>query len=167
MSSIQFTTTVQRLEHLQGHYLEVSAELVQQLGGKLPIRLLCTLNHSLTFQCGLMALGQGRAYINLNNKKMKASGIQHSSQVNVTLEPDESEYGVEMPAELAELLSQDEEGNDRFNQLTPGKQRLIIQYVAAVKNPQLRVDRAILYIETLKCLPIGKESISTILRGGK
>ncbi|WP_114783224.1 DUF1905 domain-containing protein [Botryobacter ruber] len=161
---VTYKTSINRLEHLMGtHYLEVPPEVIQQLGGKLKQRLHCTVNHTLTFQCGLVALGQGAAYISLNNKRMKEAGIKFGDVVHVSLQPDESEYGMEVPEELAELLRQDDEGQRRFRLLTPGKQRYIIQYVASVKSSQLRIDRALLLINNLKTLPVGKESFRQML----
>jgi uncharacterized protein YdeI (YjbR/CyaY-like superfamily) len=81
----------------------------------------------------------------------------------VVLEKDESKYGMEVPPELAELLAQDPEGAARFEGLTPGKQRYIIQYVSTVKSSQLRIDRAFLLIGNLKRLPVGKESFRAML----
>jgi hypothetical protein len=145
------------------HYLEVPQEVVQQLGATFNVRLCCTVNSSLTFQCGLVALGQGMGYISINSKRMKELGVRNGDIVTVALEKDESDYGLEMPPELTELLQQDEEGMARFRLLTPGRQRYIIHYVSAVKSSQLRIDRAILLIENLKRLSKGKESFRDML----
>ena len=164
MPVIRYTTHIGRLAHLAGmHYLEVPGEIVQQLGGKFNVRLLCTVNGSITFQTGLVALGQGSAYISLNTKRLKQVGLRHGDPVQVLLEEDTSPYGMEVPEELAELLRQDKAGQERFNQLPPGKQRYIIHYVASVKSSQLRINRAILLIENLKQLPPGKESFREML----
>lgn len=168
MSVISYATTIRRLEHLVGmHYLEVPREVVQQLGGKFNFRVQCTVNGVLTFQGGLVALGQGDAYISINNKRLKQLGVKHGDKVMVALEEDKSQYGMPVPEELAELLQQDDVGRERFDLLTPGRQRYIIHYVSAVKSSQLRVDRAILLIENLKKLPLGKESFREMLGLGK
>lgn len=164
MTIIRYKTPIRRLEHLVGmHYLEVPRLIVQQLGGKFNLRLLCTVNGMLTFQGGLVALGQGDAYISINNKRLKQLGVKYGDFVSVMLQEDKSQYGMAMPEELAELLRQDEAGLKRFNQLTPGRQRYIIHYVSAVKSTQLRIDRAITLIQNLKQLPVGKESFREML----
>lgn len=144
------------------HYLEVPQDVVQALG-TLNIRLLCTVNSQLKFQCGLMALGEGRAYISISKKRMQQLGLKLHDEVRVTLEKDDSTYGTEVPAEMEELLQQDEEGNRRFLLLKPGMQRYMLNHVSAVKSPQLRVDRAITLIENLKKLPEGKENFRAML----
>ena len=163
-SSIVFTTNIHRLEHLVGmHYLEVPHDIVQQLGGKFKIRLLCTVNDAITFQCGLVALGNGSGYLSINARRMKQLGLKFGNKVTVKLEKDVSKYGMNMSEELTELLSQDKEGNRRFKLLPPGKQRYIIYYVNMVKSSQLRINRAIKLIENLKKTKEGKESFREIL----
>ncbi|MGQ0827014.1 MAG: DUF1905 domain-containing protein [Bacteroidota bacterium] len=167
-SVIQFQTKIYKLEHLVGmHYLKVPEKIVKKMGGKFSMRLLCTINGALTFQCGLMALGNGDAYISINAKRMKQLNVTFGSKVSAELKKDESKYGMQMPEELEELLAQDKEGRKRFKHLAPGKQRYIIHYVSIVKSTQLRIDRAILLIENLKKLPIGKESFREMLGLGK
>src|SRR5690349_12475744 len=110
-----YLTTVQRLPHLiNTHFVEVPPEIINQLGGKLKVRLLCTLNGTLTFQCGLVALGNGSAYITLTKKRMQDAGLRFLDQVHVSLELDNSEYGTLMPEELAEVLHQDPQADVRF-----------------------------------------------------
>ena len=160
---ITFRTHIGLLQHLPGmHYLEVPQDVVQILG-TLNIRLFCNVNGQLKFQCGLMALGEGRAYISISKKRMQQLGIELHDEVKVTLEKDDSAYGTEVPAEMEELLQQDEEGNRRFLLLKPGMQRYMLNHVSAVKSPQLRVDRAITLIENLKKLPEGKENFRAML----
>jgi hypothetical protein len=164
MAGISFITQIKRLEHfVNTHYLEVPEAVIQQLSKKLKTKLICTVNQSLTFQCGLVALGEGRAYITLSGKRMKQLGVSYGHEVAVLLEEDESTYGMEVPEELAELLAQDDEGKKRFHGLPMGKQRYIIFYISSVKSSQLRIDRAVQLIGNLKRLPVGKESFRDIL----
>lgn len=162
-AALAFITHIHRLNKLRLNYLEVPVAVVEQLGGKFKIRLLCSVNGATPFQAGLVALGQGRGYITLSSQRMKQLGLQLGAQVQVMLEQDTSEYGMEVPEELSELLRQDPEGKKRFELLPPGKQRYIIYYVAGVKSSQRRIDRAILLIENLKRLPVGKEDFRAML----
>jgi uncharacterized protein DUF1905/bacteriocin resistance YdeI/OmpD-like protein len=163
-SSIQYKTKIYKLEHLVGmHYFEVPPDIIDALGGKFKMRLLCTINGKLTFQGGLVALGNGSGYVSINMTRLKKLGLKFKDEVTVSLKKDESEYGMEVAEELKELLDQDEEGMRRFRILPPGKQRYIIHYVNAVKNSQLRIERAILLITNLKKTKEGKESFRAML----
>lgn len=163
MKAIAFKTSLCYLSSLKVHYIELSPGIIKKLGGKINIRLICSINKKIEFQCGPVALGKGSAYITLNTQRMKTLNIKRGDTVDVSLKPDTSEYGMTIPEELKELLNQDPEGEKRFSALTPGKQRYIINYVATVKNSQLRIDRAILLIGNLKKLPLGKESFRGML----
>ncbi|GAB3824511.1 hypothetical protein GCM10028895_32950 [Pontibacter rugosus] len=94
---------------------------------------------------------------------MQELGAKLDDTVTVKLEKDDSTYGTKMPAEMEELLRQDEEGNRRFLLLKPGMQRYMLNHVEAVKSVQLRVDRAITLVENLKKLPEGKEDFRAML----
>ncbi len=163
-TELSYKTKINKLEHLVGmHYLKVPAKIIEQLGGKFKMRLLCTVNNKLTFQGGLVALGKGNGYISINASRLKKLGLKFKDDVIVSLKKDESEFGMEVSEELKELLEQDEEGLRRFNMLTPGKQRYIIHYVNTVKSSQLRINRAIMLITNLKKSKEGKESFREML----
>lgn len=160
---LRFKTLIGVLKHLPGmHYLEVPARIVKELGG-LKVRLVCTVNKKLSFQCGMVAHGAGKAYISITKKRLKELHLGEGSEAAVELKVDRSKYGMKMSEELKIILQQDVEGNERFHKLTLGKQRYIIQYVSAVKNPDKRIERGMLIIENLKKLPLGKESFREML----
>lgn len=164
MKPVSFKTHIDKLSYLKTFYLEIPENVVKKIGGfSSKTRLFCEVNKAVKFQCGLMALGEGKAYISINSKRMKEAGAEYGDRVSVTLSEDKSEYGVEVPEELTELFKQDPEGKRRFDLLTPGKKRYILNYIGTVKNTQLRIDRAFLLITNLKTLPLGKESFREML----
>ena len=163
MKPISFKTHIDKLSYLKTFYLEVPAAIVKKIGGIGKVRLLCEVNKTLQFQCGLVSLPEGKAYISINSKRMKDSGIENGDTVDVILTEDKSEFGVDVPEELTELFKQDPEGKRRFDILKPGMQRYILNYVNTVKNPQLRVDKAFMLITNLKNLTQGKETFKEIL----
>jgi hypothetical protein len=164
MKPVSFKTHIDKLNYLKTFYLEIPESVVKKAGGfASKTRLICEVNKRVSFQCGLVALSEGKAYISINSKRMKEAGVEYGDIVSVTLSEDQSEYGVEVPEELAELFKQDPEGKRRFDLLTAGKKRYILNYINTVKNPQLRIDKAFLLITNLKTLPLGKESFREML----
>lgn len=162
--AIRFKTVVQRLDYMGNiHYLLIPATVVEQLGGSFSIRLWCSVNDVLKWQCGLVALGNGDAYISMNAQRLKKLRVSLGDELLVTLEKDESQYGIDVPEELNELFLQDPEGYRRFQTLVPGKQRFIIRFITDVKSSQLKIERAVTLIENLKRLPVGKEGFKEIL----
>ncbi|SMO61015.1 YdeI/OmpD-associated family protein [Gracilimonas mengyeensis] len=152
MEPITFSSYLDYLPRLKLHHVTVPADIVDKVGG-IGTRLMCSVNGHKAFHGGMVALGGGAAYITINKKRMKAFGIDKGDEVEVTITLDHSKYGMEVPEELEALLEQDDEGERRFEMLTPGRQRYIIHYVSQVKSSQKRIDRAILLINNLKKQP--------------
>jgi hypothetical protein len=135
---------------IKSHYLEIPEEVVEKLGRKWNLRLICSIAGNPGFSCGLMSDGKGKGVIILNQKRIKQFGLKKDLELSVVFEPDMSKYGMEMPEELEELLEQDPEGSLLFEKLSPGKQRNIIHYVSSVKNSQSRINKAIFMLDKVK-----------------
>lgn len=113
-------------------------------------RIVCVLNDKTEFQCALIPRGDGTFLVTVNKKLRDKLGLHIGMKVSVSLRKDESKYGLPMPEELAELLTQDEEGNHLFHALTPGKQRTLLYIVGQPKSSDARLHRAIAVVEHLK-----------------
>lgn len=113
-------------------------------------RVVCLLNEKIEYQCALLPKGDGSFLITVNKKTREKLGLTSGSKVHVSLCKDDSEYGLPMPEELAEVLTQDEEGNRLFHALTPGKIRTLLYIVANVKDSEKRIGRAFAIVEHLK-----------------
>ncbi len=132
------------------HFLLVKGEIVAKLGfeGKFK-RIVCTMNGGEGFQCALLPWGE-LFYIIVNKKKRDAIGIVAGDIIDVSLEKDESKYGLPMPEEFAEVLKQDPEGDKLFHGLSEGKQRSILYQLSKPKDIDLRIHQALLIIDHLK-----------------
>lgn len=160
--TLSFKTKIFKLEHLAGHYIDIPARVVKKAGGA-GSRFVCTVNKTLTWKCGLVSHGAGKAYVLLNKKQMQTGKFNVGQDVDVVLKKDTSKYGMDVPEELRELFAQDEMGKERFDGLVAGKRRYIIYYINQVKNPDLRIERAVRLISNLKKLPPGKETFQGLL----
>jgi hypothetical protein len=160
---VSFKTKIFKLQHLAGHYIDIRAGVVKKTGWTGKHRFVCTVNKELTWKCGLVSHGAGKAYILLNKKQMQTGKFTVGQEVSVVLKKDASKYGMDVPAELKELFAQDEIGKERFDGLVPGKRRYIIYYINQVKRADLRIERAVRLISNLKKLPPGKESFDGLL----
>ena len=113
-------------------------------------RVVCVLNETLEYQCALIPRGDGTHVITVNKKNQTKLGLKIGSKFRVSLRADESEYGLPMPEELAELIAQDEDGNRLLHALTPGKLRTLLYLVGQPKSSDLRLHRALVVVEHLK-----------------
>lgn len=145
------------------HYIDIPANIIKKTGGTFKQRFLCSINNAYTFHGGLVALGNGSGYINISIKKLRELKLKRGDEIQVTLSPDESKYGMQVSEELQTLLDQDEEGYRRFEQLTAGKQRFIIHYVNSVKSSSKRIERSLMMITNLKKQAENKVSFRGLL----
>lgn len=113
-------------------------------------RVVCTINGEHTFQCALLPWTKEGFCIVVNKKIREKLGIGDGSRVKVELTRDESQYGLPMPEEFAEVLKQDPFGNKLFHALTPGKQRTMLYYIGKVKDVDKRIHTCLVIVEHLK-----------------
>jgi len=147
-----YTSTVQLFEDNLWFYHFLVPKEVSAYFLSLPStrRVLCKINGSPAFNCALMPDGLGDYFINLPQKTRTELNLKEQQQIEVVLEADTSEYGMPMPEELQEMLYQDQEGNDAFMSLTPGKKRNLIYIVNNVKSTEIKLRRAHVIINHLR-----------------
>jgi hypothetical protein len=147
----RFVSTLERSDNrLWGCHFRVPARIANQLMDSKSRRVLCTLDGSEEHQCAILHHGDGAYVITVNKKWRDALGLAFGMEVRVGLKKDQSEYGLPVPEELAELFHQDEKGNALFHALTRGKQRALLHIVGSVKSSEKRLLRALAVVEHLK-----------------
>lgn len=130
--------------------------------GRYNQRVIIRVNDRIEWQGGVVAYGEGYGYITLSKARMKELDVVVGEHVQVNLKRDASEYGHEFPVELHEIFRQDAEAKQRFEALTPGKQRTVIYYILQNKSSEKRIEKSLFYMENLKLAPKGKETIRMI-----
>lgn len=150
--SHSFSTTIRQMDErlLHYHYVAVPADISADYATGGAKRLIVTIGPMAPSHRALMPFGDGSEYIIINGQDMKKAGLGVGSMVEVTLTPDTSEYGMELPVEFEVLLEQDEEGAAIFRSLTPGKQRSLLYMVAKPKGEDTRIKKAVAIFEYLK-----------------
>jgi hypothetical protein len=169
-NALDFTAPLEESNNkLWGSHLVVPDLIVQAFLSENITRVVCTLNSKTTFQCGLIPKGEGVYCVMINKKLRDSLGLKPGSLVHASLVKDESEYGLPMPEELAEVLAQDSEGDRLFHALTPGKIRTLLYIVGQVKNTDARIVRALAIVEHLKQNEgkVNYRQLNEGLRGGR
>ena len=132
------------------HYIPVARNIGDEFpknGGTR--RVLCTINNVETFPCALMPY-DGEFTIVVNKDRRKKLGLVAGDKITVVIIADESEHGMPMPEELEEVLNQDPEGQTAFQSLTPGKRRSMMFYIGKIKDVDLRIHTALIFVEHIK-----------------
>lgn len=112
------------------------------------VRVVCSLGEA-RFSCAIVSQGASR-YIHLSKRLRDEAEVAIGERVRVTLVPDESPMGMELPPELDAVLDQEPEGARRFAALTPGRQRGIAALVLRVKSSERRIEKALAILRALE-----------------
>jgi hypothetical protein len=132
------------------HILRVPKAKVTDFGFKGNLRrVVCTLNGTETFDCALFP-SKGDYFITVSKKLRDKLGLELGASISIELAKDESQFGMPMPEEFAEVMRQDPEGERLFNALSPGNQRLMLKLIVFVKDVDKRIIRSLVGLEVLK-----------------
>ncbi|MEQ1763665.1 MAG: YdeI/OmpD-associated family protein [Pyrinomonadaceae bacterium] len=132
------------------HILRVPKAKVADFGFKGNLRrVICTLNETETFNCSLFP-SKGDYFITLSKRLRDKLGLEIGTSVTMELSRDESQFGMPMPEEFAEVMRQDGEGERLFKALSPGNQRLMLKLIVFVKDVDKRIIRSLVGLEILK-----------------
>jgi hypothetical protein len=134
--------------NLWGSHIKVPEEISTFFKENKIKRFICSLNNSLKIHCGIMPSAEG-PYILINKQIKTQLDKEGEKLISVCLSQDNSKYGMEMPIEFEQSMMEDETSFEYFENLTPGKQRNLIHLVNSVKNPDIKIRRAISIVEHL------------------
>jgi hypothetical protein len=144
VEEITFKSVLSKFDSdLWHYYFPVLAEYANKCIEGKNRRIFCKINDSIEIQCALMPDGKGHYFVNINTATRKKTGLEVGDEATLSIRKDDSEYGMEMPEEFLEVLLQDELAHQHFLALTPGKKRTMIYIVLKVKNPDIRIKKAI------------------------
>lgn len=134
------------------HYIPVPDEVIRSLSLKYRDRVIALFNDENHIHCALHRhpVENTIAVIYLGKYAREKAGILPGEKVKVSIKKDDTEYGMEMPLELEEVLSIDPEGLQAFQKLTPGRKRTALYFISKAKMEETRIQRAILIVENIK-----------------
>ncbi len=141
MNTYSGNQKIRQLEKRKGgyFYLELDADIVNQFENKKATRVICTIDNTLSFRCGLNHLGNGNFFIIVAKKHLDTLGKDSGDSVEYRVDKDPDQLGVEMPEVLEVLLSQDTDAKRIFDALTDGKKRSLIYSLARTKDMDIQV----------------------------
>lgn len=148
---ISFNATISDFDNdLWGLYIELPPEATDIILARESRRILCQLDNKRIIHTAPISSGKGWWFILINQELAKSIGKFRNDQVQVTITPDESEFGMDLPEEFSVMMDQDEDARNYFEKLTPGKQRNLIYIVSKVKSTDSRIKKALAICHHLK-----------------
>ena len=128
--------------------IEVPPEVIEQLGaGKRPPVVVTIGSYTYRSTVGVMG---GRSLIPVSAENRRQAGIAAGDDLDVTLELDTAPRHVELPADLAEVLSRDDAARQFFEGLSASQQKWHVQSVESAKTPETRQRRIDKSMEMLR-----------------
>ena len=120
-------------------------DLPEAIDRRLPHeRVVVTVNDTMTWHAPLLPLGDGRGrYVVLNAERRRQLGLDAGDTLRVKVVPDDSPYGMPVPAEWRALLEADAALRTSFGQLTAGKQRRLLYTVGKPRTEATRLRKAV------------------------
>lgn len=151
-----------------GHmaYITIPADVYRRFTGKKPPRIIITVNKTVQWKAAIMSLGNGNGFVVVSKKSIKEHEWKPGQIFDLFIEDDTDEETFPLPEEMAEILETDDEARLYYDGLTDGKKRSITIYINQTKNPQLRVDRALMIAGNLKRLK-GKATVMQLMKRKK
>jgi hypothetical protein len=147
----KFKSKVDKLDSaVYNAHLQVPSAIAKKYLKAEAKRVICDINGTISFPAAIMPNGQNYYFILLNKPMLKKMKLNFGDEVNVTITPDTSKYGMPLSEELKEVLSQDIEFENHFERLTPGKQRNLIYYISKFKSSDLKISKALTIADHLK-----------------
>ncbi|SHJ23788.1 DUF1905 domain-containing protein [Aquimarina spongiae] len=154
MTSYQGKQEIKQLEKRKGgyFYLKIDSDIINQFNRKRATRMICTIDHIVSYRCGLNHLGDGNFYIIVAGKYLEKLNKELGEEVNFKIEEDPDQLGVEVPEVLTVFLEQDIDSKAIYNKLTDGKKRSLIYSFNKIKDidKQVKIIMNFLDAERLK-----------------
>jgi hypothetical protein len=127
--------------------IEVPGDVVAALGsGSRPAVTVTVGGHSYRTTVARM---DGRFLVPLSAENRTAAGVAAGDQVDVDIEPDTAPREVEVPADLAEALAQDDAARATFDGLAFTHRKEWVRWVEEAKKAETRATRLARTVESL------------------
>jgi hypothetical protein len=130
--------------------IEVPSAIIEEIKKLENKRFIVHINDLVEYPGTPVPIEKGIYIILVNKTRAKKLKLVIGQKVQVKLIQDNSKYGMPLPDEFKEVLDEDPEGKALLEGLTPGKIRNLIYLVTKVKNPEKRIEKAVIILEHLR-----------------
>jgi Bacteriocin-protection, YdeI or OmpD-Associated/Domain of unknown function (DUF1905) len=128
--------------------IEAPPDVIEQLGAGQRPPVVVTIG-SYTYRSTVGVMG-GRSLIPVSADHRRGAGIAAGDDIDIELELDTRPRQVELPADLAEALSQDDAARQFFDGLSASQKKWHVQSVESAKTPETRQRRLGKSLEMLR-----------------
>jgi hypothetical protein len=98
--------------------------------------------HGVKFALAIQNLSTGEKYFTTSKPMLKQAGLKEGRYAHFIFELSDPEE-LEMPAEMEEVLAQDDEAKVIWESYTTGEKRSLLHFISSAKSTDTRIKRAI------------------------
>lgn len=133
---------IRKLDQNRGgyFYLLLSKETVEQFSKGKKTRLICLIDSTISFSCGLNHTGDGNFFVIVATRVMKKLKKQDGDQVEFELTEAPTPLGVEVPEVLLAVLEEEPKLKEQYDSFTDGKKRSLIYSFSRIKNIDKQIE---------------------------
>lgn len=147
---IQFVAPILRRDTgMLQHYLPLPTEVAADLRRDGVRRVIASFN-GVKVNRGVVGDGEGGWILIVSLDLMKEMRCGLGDMVAVQLQPDPDPDSVELCEEFQVVLDMDKAAQERYQLMTPGRQRGLAYYVNSAKREETRIRRALQMAEKLR-----------------
>jgi hypothetical protein len=128
-------------------YLKIEAEVINKFEKKRHTRLICYLEKTIEFRCGLNHLGDGNFFIIIAGKYLDQLNKKLGQNIHYKIEKDPDQLGVDMPEVLSEILHQEQALKAIFDKISDGKKRSLIYTIVKIKDINKQIQAVHRFLE--------------------
>jgi hypothetical protein len=126
----------------------IPMDIIEQLPPMPRWRTEGTLN-GVPFNLAICKIKTGERYFIVGSSLRKAAKVMPNTEVHIAFQLTDPDK-LEIPEEFLECLRQDRVGEQRWNELTIGKQRSILHYITSTSKTDTRIKRSLELLDKLK-----------------
>lgn len=149
MSTVIDAKLEDKHSNLWGFHFRIPEAIYQEFSKGKDRRVICLFNGKEKTHCAVMPSPEG-PFIMINQALVKKLKLQVGTIVRLSIEKDNSEYGMPVSEEFELIILGDEEVAHYFETLTPGKKRNLIHLVNKIKSSDIKINRAMAIAHHLK-----------------
>ncbi len=142
------------------HYIPIPEAAAATLLKRFGKRVVCTIN-KVDIHCAVMGNATKGFYIGAGKSTRQKIKAETNDPLLLEFKKGDTKHQALVSEELQEVLSTDPEGQERFDALTPGRQRSIIFHVGKAKQSDTRINRILKIVENLK---LGKKDLRELIK---
>lgn len=144
----QFIAEIKKIEDKDASYIEIPFDVDQVFGGK-RVKVKATFD-GYEYRGSIVRMGTPCYILGITKEIRNAIGKTFGDEIIVTVEKDEEERTLEIPAALLEVIQQEEEVKEFWESLSFSMKKKYVTWIMSAKKEETKEKRLLVVAEKLR-----------------